>query len=219
MQEMLGLTATTSGLAMMPRTLVMVVVMPLVGKYYNRFPPALVAAVGLVLAMVGQYSLSGLTLDSTDHDVLVGIVLQGIGISFMLVPLQTLSFSTIPRTRLADATGLSSLIRQVGGSLGLAGMSTLLSRYGVEATESLKWQVSADRPEVAARLMHAPSPLGAIASMTGSVMRQGMVLGFDKTFALGAALFLLAAPLILLLRSPPAASGAGAAHTPHIEIE
>lgn len=213
MQELLGLSATSSGLALMPRTLVMVVAMPLVGKLYNRFPPALFAGAGLLLSVVGQYSLAGLTLASTQRDVLFGIMLQGVGMSMMLVPLSTLSLSRVPRPQLADATGLSSLLRQVGGSLGLAAMSTLLSRYAVEATESLKWQISTERTPVIERL--AASPMAGIQAIYGAVARQGMVLAFEKTFAVGAGLFLLAFPLVLLLRKP---AGPVAAPT-HVEIE
>jgi DHA2 family multidrug resistance protein len=227
MQELLGYTATQSGLALMPRTLAMVLVMPLVGKFYNRFPPAVFAGFGLLLCALGQYGLASLDLDSGEAQLLTSILLQGVGLSMLLVPLQTLALSRVPRARLADATGLSSLLRQVGASMGLAALSTLLSRYIVQAHEALKWQLSPDRPEAVARLagvtaagvahgLDAGAAQGlGLASMVGTVARQGMVLGFDKTFAVGALLFVACAPLVMLLRRPPSAP----TQPVHIEIE
>jgi DHA2 family multidrug resistance protein len=228
MQELLGFTAMQSGLALMPRTLVMVFVMPLVGKFYNKFPAALFAAVGLLLAAYGQYMLSALTLQSTARDVWGSIVLQGVGMSMLFVPLSTLSLSTVSRHQLSDATGLSSLLRQIGGSMGLAVLSTLLTRYTIGATEALKWQVSPDRPEVAqalraaaagavARGMDPVSAQGAaLASLAGRVAREGAVIGFEKTLAVGAILFLAVSPLVLLLRAPKSAASAPPVH---VEIE
>jgi DHA2 family multidrug resistance protein len=227
MQELLGFTATQSGLALMPRTLVMVVAMPLVGKLYGRVPPAAFAATGLTLAALGQLRLASMTLDSTAHDVLVAIVLQGLGMSLLIVPLSTLSLATVPRHQLADATGLSSLLRQIGGSMGLAVLATLLSRFTHTATETLKWQVAATRPDVTAlaRSVSASAavrgldpgdgPVLAAASLIGRVAPQGAVLGFEKTFFVGALLLTAVAPLLLLLRAPPGPRTAPV----HVEIE
>ena len=226
MQELLGMTAMQSGMAMMPRVLAMLLVMPLVGKFYNRFPPALFVGSGLALSAFGQYWLSTLTLDSTSHDVLFGIIVQGVGLSMMLVPMSTISLSTIRRDQLADATGLSSLMRQIGGSMGLAALSTMLGRYSVAASESLKWQVSLDKPAVSSAVRGAVSGMmargadatsaqvGAVASLTGRVLRQGAVIGFERTFLLGALLFAAVAPLLLFLRAPPVGRA-----LPHAEIE
>lgn len=226
MQELLGFTAMQSGLALMPRTLVMVLVMPLVGKFYNKFSPALFAGVGLGLAAYGQFMLSGLTLQSSAHDVWGSIILQGIGMSMMFVPLSTVALSTVPRHQLSDATGLSSLLRQIGGSMGLAALSTLLTRYTLAATESLKWQLSPERPEVAAALRATAAgamtrgmdpvaaQTAALASLAGRVAREGAVIGFEKTLAIGAFLFLAVSPLVLLLRAPKSA-----APPVHVEIE
>lgn len=212
MQELLGYTAMQSGMALMPRVLVMLVAMPLVGRYYNRFPPVIFTAVGLAFAAFGQYWLSRMTLASSTHDVLLGIMVQGLGMSMMLVPLSTLALTNVPRHRLADATGLSSLMRQIGGSMGLAALSTLLTRYGVIARETLKWQLTPDRPEVASAVRAAAAGAAArgldpasaqvagVASLAGRVMRQGTVMGFQKTFLMGALLFLCVSPIILLLR-------------------
>jgi DHA2 family multidrug resistance protein len=224
MQELLGFTATQSGMALMPRTLVMIVCMPIVGRIYNRCPPGLLGACGLIATGYGQYMLGGLTLQSNSSHVISAIMLQGAGMSMMMVPLQTISLSTIPRHLLADATGLSSLIRQLGGSVGLAVFATLLSRYNVQIRSTLSAHVTAERPEVLTRLAQAQASfmargfdLGtarelALKLTSGSVAREAMVMAFEKLFIVGALAFIVVLPLLLTLRSPKLASAAPAAH-------
>jgi DHA2 family multidrug resistance protein len=241
MQEFLGFSATSAGLALMPRTLVMVFVMPVVGKLYPRFPPALFSSVGLFFAAFGQYQLSTLNLDSTSHDIIAGIALQGVGMSMMLVPISTLAMANVPRHLLSDAAGLSSLLRQIGGSMGLAIFASLLSRYGVVAKEGLRPWILEQRPEVLSRLAGTQAALvargvspgaareAAVRSLGGSVTLQGMVIAFDRLFITGALLFVAVLPLVLLLRAPkkpptsPSAPGAPSKDEPrehvHVEIE
>jgi len=232
MQELLGFTAMQSGLAMMPRTLVMFVTMLVIGRIYNRFHPALLGMLGLALTALGQFWLSTMNLDSNASHVVAGICLQGVGMAMMLVPLQTVVLSNIPRHRLSDATGLSSLLRQIGGSMGLAVFATRLSSGGVLAREAMKAHLVEQRPEVFNRLLAVQAGAIArgvdpavakqlsIASMYGLVARQGMVIAFDQMFVLGALLFAVVAPLFLFVRRP-ASSTADLRNAPpqHVDVE
>jgi DHA2 family multidrug resistance protein len=214
MQELLGFSATQSGLALMPRTLVMVVAMPLVGKFYNKFPPAIFAGAGLALSAFGQYQLATLNLDSTSINIMTGIMLQGVGMAMILVPISTVSLSNVPRHLLADAAGLSSLLRQIGGSMGLAVFASLLVRYSAVAREALRANLLEQRPEVWQRLLgiqfsvqaRGASPgvahEAAVQSLGGIVALQSTVISFDQLFTVGALLFGLVLPLVLLLRAP-----------------
>lgn len=228
MQELLGFSATQSGLALMPRTLVMIVCMPIVGRIYNRVPPWLLGGFGLLCNGYGQYMLGGLTLQSTSADVISAIMLQGAGMSMMMVPLQTVALSTIPRHKIADATGLSSLMRQLGGSVGLAVFATLLSRYSVQIRSSMSAQILAERPEVLSRMTQTQLGLQArgfdlptahalaIKMLGGTVAREAMVMAFEKLFVVGALAFLAVLPLFFMLRQPKLAT---VAPLPHVEME
>ncbi|MBX7101709.1 MAG: DHA2 family efflux MFS transporter permease subunit [Myxococcaceae bacterium] len=229
MQELLGFTAMQSGLALMPRTLVMLVCMPVVAKIYAKVPPWFLGTSGLLLNCYGQFMLAGLNLSSSTPDIIAAIVSQGAGMSLMMVPLQTISLSTIPRHQMADATGLSSLIRQIGSSLGLAAFATLLTRYGVFSRDGLRAHILGERPEVLARLAMAENGLvargvdansahgAALGSLYGAVARQGMVLAFDKLFIAGGILFLCVVPLMFMLRAPK--QGAAPSAPVHVEME
>jgi DHA2 family multidrug resistance protein len=232
MQELLGFTATQSGMALMPRTLVMVAAMPLIGRFYSRFHPALLGMAGLALTAYGQFLLSTMNLDSNSSHVIVGICVMGVGMALLLVPLQTVVLANIPRHRLSDATGLSSLLRQIGGSMGLAVFASRLSSGGVLAREAMKAHLVEQRPEVFQRLVAVQASAVArgidpavarqlsIASMYGLVARQGMVIAFDQMFILGALLFAAVAPLFLFVRRPASLTARDvSASSQHVDVE
>jgi DHA2 family multidrug resistance protein len=227
MQELLGLTAMQSGLALMPRVLVMFVVTPIVGRLYGRVSPRVLVAIGILLVSYGSWSVSHVTLASTAAGITEAILVQGVGFSFLFVPLTTAALSNVPRTRLADATGLNSLLRQVGASIGLAVFATLLSRYGTIAKAAIASHVSIDRPEVQARLAAMAQALGArgldpvaareaaLRALDGIVTRQAMVISFERVLLLTGVLFLCVLPLLLFLKVNWRRPG----DRPHVEME
>jgi DHA2 family multidrug resistance protein len=212
MEELLGFTATQSGLAMMPRTLVMMVFVPVVGKIYNKVSPRLLIATGVLFFVVGAIMLSHLSLATTSSSIIGAISVQGIGFAFLFVPLTTVSLSSIPRHLMTDATGLSSLVRQIGGAIGLALFVTTLGTYGTEANAALFSHFTPTRPEVWMRMRgveHALMAKGyaavqahefALKSMWGGAVRQASVLAFDKLFLLAGFAFLLVLPLLYFLK-------------------
>jgi DHA2 family multidrug resistance protein len=225
-QELLGFSAMQSGLLLLPRSIVMIAAMPFIGRMYNHVPPALMVAVGILLLSLGSYDLSRMTLDTSSAGFFLPLILTGVGFSCLIVPLTTAALSRIPRPLLADASGLNSFVRQVGGSTGLAIFATLLERYGVQARAALSAHVSALRPEAVERLAAlkamflgrgidpATSGMLAIKVLSGKVAVQGMVIAFEKAFFLQAAVFLAVLPLLYFLRVPRIDSGpAGRAMT------
>jgi MFS transporter, DHA2 family, multidrug resistance protein len=224
MQDMLGFTATQSGLALMPRVLSMMLFTPFVGRIYNRVSPRVLVAIGIVLVAVGSFNLSHLTLQAGSGTIVREIVIQGVGFSFLFVPLTTTALSNVPRTRLTDATGLNSLVRQIGGSVGLAVFATLLSRYQVHARHALAAHVTPESPLAMQRLAQLQAGLAArggldptsakaaaLAALNGQVSQQAAVLAFEKTFFLSAIVFLAVLPLLLFLKVNRSGA-AGAAH-------
>src|SRR5260370_32832148 len=96
--------------------------------------------------------MSYFTLETGQRDVILALTTQGVGFSCLFVPLSTVALSSIPRHQMADATGLNSLFRQVGGSIGLAVAATLLSRFGSQARTALVAPVTASDPAAVDRL-------------------------------------------------------------------
>jgi DHA2 family multidrug resistance protein len=215
MQLMLGYTATQAGLAMMPRSLVMIVCMPIIGRIYNKVSPRLVIAFGIVLFAVSSWMMGHYTLATDTHDVVVVLMIQGVAFSCLFIPLTTLALSSIPRHRLADASGLNSLLRQVGGSVGLAVFATLLSRYATHAREAMIPHINSASSGATARWGALTRMLGArgadpasaqamsARAIDGIVRQQAMVVSFEKLFYLSGICFLCVLPLVFLLRAAP----------------
>jgi DHA2 family multidrug resistance protein len=228
MQEMLGFSAVQSGMALMPRVLIMMVTVPIVGRIYNAVSPRLTIAVGVVLFSVSSWQLSHLTLESGTRNIVLPLLIQGAGFACLFVPLTTVALSSIPRHRLADATGLNSLLRQIGGAVGLAIFATLIGNYAVVARGGIDPHLTATRPEVWQRLqmlqqgfiargMDAVSARSAaLRALAGSAVQQSMVLSFDRIFVLAGGLFLLVMPLLYFLRM--SSTPGGAAGDAHIEM-
>ena len=213
MQEMLGFTATQSGLALMPRALVSLAVTPIVGRIYNAVSPRLVVALGIILVSFGSYLQSQFTLDTSHLAVVRCTAVQGVGFACLFVPLTTAALSGIRRHQLPDATGLNSLFRQVGGSIGLAVFATLLTRSAAPARASIAAHLSQTSPIAAARmaqivqgmaqrgLQASEAIAGARGALYGIISRQAMVLAFEKVFLLAGMMFMAVLPLLYFLRS------------------
>lgn len=215
MQELLGFTALKSGLALLPRALVMMVATPIVGRIYNHVSPKLLIAIGVLCVSLGCWDMGSFTLETSASGIIGVLILQGIGFSCLFVPLATVALSFVPRLRIADATGLNAVVRQFGGSAGLALYGTLLSRDAVRATAALSEHVTPYRPEVTERLAilaHGFAQRGmdvvaakaaALKVLAGLVARQGTVIAFERTFALTGLVLALSLPLVLLMRQNP----------------
>lgn len=228
MQEMLGFTAMQSGLALMPRSLAMLVAMPIVGRLYNRVSPRIFISLGIVLFSISAYIMSHYTLETTARSVMGMLVLQGFAFACLFIPLTTVALARIPRLKMADATGLNSLLRQIGGSVGLAIFASLISRFATQARYGLTAHLYAGRQVLVDSLAAAQSVLAqhglppaeaatqARALLYKNLFLQSMVLSFEKLFLLAGLCFLCVLPLVFLLRTPKLPSGPVA--DVHVEV-
>lgn len=214
MQELLGYTAVQTGVALMPRALTMMVMMPIVGRLYNKVSPRMTVAFGVILFVITAYIMSRYTLQTTTADVMLVLVLQGVAFSCLFIPLTTVALASIPRHNLADATGLNSLLRQIGGSIGLAVFASLIPRFDQAARTSLVAHLGETRPEAITRLGRIAGMLqgkgysaenareAAERMLSGLVERQAVVLSFEKLFLLAGIIFLVVLPLLAFLKAP-----------------
>jgi DHA2 family multidrug resistance protein len=165
-----------------------------------------------VFFAIGSYQLSHITLLSSSTDIIIPLLVTGVGFACLFIPLTTAALTFIPRPQLADAAGLNSFVRQIGGSFGLTIFATMLTRYGKRATAAVGWHVTSLRPDVTARVdamaasfqAHGMSAVdakqAAMRALAGAVARQGTVLAFEKTFLLQGIIFLAVLPLLFFLR-------------------
>lgn len=231
MQTLLGFTATEAGLALMPRVFVMMAAMPIVGRIYNLVSPRIVIAAGVFFIAWGAYDMSHFTLVTGRGDVIWALTTQGIGFSCLFVPLSTVALSSIPRHQMADATGLNSLFRQVGGSIGLAIGATMLSRFGAQVRSALLAHLTGADSAAMDRIRQITS--GFIArgydamtsrqmayrALDGTVQVQSNLIAFERVFLGAGVCFMLVLPLLIFLKTPEEASKPGGkGEAVHVEV-
>ena len=194
LQQGRGLTAMQAGLAQIPMTLAMMVVMPIAGSVYERVPPRVMMACGLVLMGAGGYQLSGVNLAIGEWGLAVPLAVLGAGMALAFVPMETLAFSRIPRHLLADAAGLSNVLQETGGAVGLALFTSLFLRESVSARAGVAAHLGITNPMAVQQLssLQAHLPGGpsmasramALRFLGGSVARQAMELAYQHFFLL-----------------------------------
>ncbi len=212
LQELLGYPAMKSGLALMPRSLAMAVVMPIAGRMYNRVGPRALVGAGLVVSAFSFWDLAHLTADTGIWDILLPQVWQGIGFSLLFVALSTAALSTIAKPKMTAASGLYNVVRQVMGSVGIAAAATELERSQSTYHDVLAAHVTAYDAAtqswlhaVTAGMMRAGADAvtatrRALEILNGEVERQAAVLAYNHVLLLVALLFLVGLPLVLLVR-------------------
>lgn len=210
LQNLLGYTAMDSGLALMPRSIAMLVSMPIAGRMYNRLGPRLMVGAGLVLIAFGYWDLARLTMDVGYWDLAWPQVWQGLGFSLLFAALSTAALASVPKERMTAATGLYNVVRQVMGSIGIALAATLLThseaKYHAVLIEDASGTVAQSWVAgVTAAMRHLGADAltarnRALALLDFKVSQQATVLAYNHIFVLVAVLFTLSLPLVLLLQ-------------------
>jgi MFS transporter, DHA2 family, multidrug resistance protein len=189
-QTMLGFTAFDTGMALLPGALSTAVSMLIVGRILNRIDSRASIAFGFLIFGLSTWMLGGLSTQAGYWDVFWPRLIQGFGLGFLFVPLSTVSLGDVPIPEMAGATGLYTLLRQLGGSLGIAILTTLLTHETAVA-----WDVLAS----GVTQTHGYS----VSTLTGMVSQQSTMIAYDYVLRLTAVVFVLATPLVLLLKGRP----------------
>ncbi len=215
MQELLNYPAMKSGLVLMPRSLVMLVLMPIAGALYNRLGPKIMIGSGLLIAGFAPIMMSRFTLQSGGMDLFWPQVIQGVGFVLIFIALSTAALAGIDRPRMTSATGLYNLIRQLGGSFGTAVFATMLSSMQQSNHAVLAAHINPYNPAFAQRFQMIQqgfiargidawdARMKALAVLERMVSQQAAVLSFERSFFVIGALFFLCLPLIFLLKAAP----------------
>ncbi|HEX2948023.1 MAG TPA: DHA2 family efflux MFS transporter permease subunit [Armatimonadota bacterium] len=126
LQQMQHYTARQTGIIMLPGALASAVIMPIIGKLVNKFPPKLLITIGVLGASISTYMLHTISSNTSPGDLFWPLVLRGASMGFLWVPLSLASLSSLHGIEMAEGTALFNLSRQLGGSAGIAFLSTFL---------------------------------------------------------------------------------------------
>ncbi len=205
LQNFLDYPTFEAGLYMAPRGLASFLVMIFVGKFVTRIPPRNFILAGILASIAGNYLMTRFTGDITAHDLIVPMLLQGMGMGLIFVPISTLAFTTLPKETAAEAAGIYSLIRAMGSAMGISILATYFSRSTQQSWSLLRGDIT---PYSAALHNYlAPFHFGTqdpqgIALAARAVLHQAQNIGYIDSFWFATLNFVLMLPLLLLVRAP-----------------
>jgi MFS transporter, DHA2 family, multidrug resistance protein len=211
LQDLLNYPVLTTGLATAPRGFGTLIAMILVARLAGRFDTRVVIALGLLLTGAALWQMTGFSLLMGMSPVVTTGVLQGLGLGFVFTPLSIITFSTLPRHLLTQGTAIFSLMRNIGGSIGISIVEALLDQNTQTVHSRLMEHLRPDNPLVQTphfgRFYSLATPAGA-AALNAEATRQAAMVAYIDDFLLMMALVVVSLPLILLLRKPRSAAGA-----------
>jgi MFS transporter, DHA2 family, multidrug resistance protein len=226
LQTLLGYPSLQAGIAMAPRGMGSLILTPIVGIVLGRIGARKLLAAGILLCSITLFWFGFLDLNAGYWDFFLPQFIQGFSMSLMFVPMTTITMDAISREAMGNATSIFNLMRNIGGSIGIATAATMLERYrqsytnilGAHVTPyALKSQQFLDQMK-SAMMAGGSDPVTAgqraQAMAFGMVQRQATMLSFIHLMRMFAVLFVFCIPLVLLARSPRAgkAKPAKAAH-------
>ncbi len=205
LQHLMHYPAFTTGLVTAPRGLGVMVAMFMVGRLINRIDSRMLILVGFVLTAVSMWQMAHFSLLMDPVPIVVSGLLQGFGLGCTFVPLNTLALSTLPRQILTQATAIRSLMRNLGGSMGISLLVSNLATNTQTVHSRLVEHLRPDNPLIQAPFLPAPwalSTLESLARLNAEVTRQAAMVAYTLNFQLMMFAALAVLPLLLLIRNP-----------------
>ncbi|HMK90732.1 MAG TPA: DHA2 family efflux MFS transporter permease subunit [Methylocystis sp.] len=223
-QTLLGYDATWSGLVLSPGALMIIFMIPIIGRIMPHVQTRLLIFIGFVCMGAAFFYSAQLTLQIDFNTLVLMRAAQTFGLAFLFVPISTIAFTNIPRRLNGDATALFVMLRNVFGSIGIAVASTMvLRRSQAHQAYLAQWTTPLHQPynELVNAYQQALAAMGRTASMAHSeavgkiyldYQQQAMTLAFDDVFVVAGVVSLIVAPCCFLLSSRKGGGGAAAAH-------
>jgi len=224
LQGLLNDPVVYTGFLMAPRGIGTMAAMLMVGRMLHVMDARSIMALGFALSALSLWLMTRMTLDMDATLVIVSGVIQGLGIGFTFVPLSTVTFATLPSALRNDGTPIYSLLRNVGGSVGISIVQALLTQGATRAHAELAPDIAAGNPVLGALpAMMSPASTSGLAMINAEVNRQAAMFAYLDDFRFMLALTLLSMPLLLLIRKPapaaPAQANAAADNEPLAHLE
>jgi DHA2 family multidrug resistance protein len=214
LEGLLGYPIVTTGLVMAPRGIATAIAMIVVGRLVSIVDARILVTIGIICSAIGAYAMTFYSLETTTINIIWPAFLQGIGLGLIFVPLSTIAYATLDRSRMAEAAGMYSLVRTIGASIGISIVTTVMTHQAQIIWNELGAHITVYQgavTEYLARLgLQATDPRGLaiIAREVGMQSQMGALLDAFKLITWSYAFMM---PLIFLLRRSTTRTGAPAA--------
>jgi DHA2 family multidrug resistance protein len=202
MQQFMGYTALESGLASMPRGIGSFAAMFIVGRLVGRVDTRLILLSGLSLSAFSLWQMTHFDLSMTSSPIVVSGIIQGVGIGLIFVPLSTLAFTTLAPHLRSEATGVYTLMRSLGSSVGISIMQALWTTNTSVAHSTLAAHVIPGDTVVRAELGAGLNAGGGLEALNDQITSQAAMVAYVDDFKLMLFITLACMPLLLLMRTP-----------------
>ncbi len=205
LQSLMNYPVFTTGLITAPRGVGTMAAMFIVGRLINRVDNRLIILSGLLMTVVSLWQMTGFSLQMGMAPVITSGLLQGFGLGCTFVPLNTLALSNLPRHILTQGTALRSLMRNLGGSIGISIFEALLTQNTQIVHSRLIEHLRPDNPLARAPFLSAPFSLtepSGIAALNLEVTRQAAMVAYIDVYTFMMMIVLVTIPLLLLIRLP-----------------
>jgi len=214
LQSVMGYTAFLSGLTIMPRGIGALTSMVLFGILSTRVDNRLLAVVGLALIGTAGLEFGFLNLQISSMNIAVPNFIFGLGMGFAMMPLVSLSVATLSNSQMTNASGLQSLLKNIGGAIGTSIVTTLISRFSqmhqnmmVEHLTPLNpvftAKFEATKAALTAYMHHSVADYAAQYSLYGELLKQSTLWGFMEAFRICGIASIIVIPLVFLIKNFP----------------
>lgn len=211
-QSLLGWTAQQSGMLQLPSTLFVAFMMPVVAQLIQRgVPQKYLIAIGMVVFFVYSFmSYKIITPHTSSGDFFWPLIIRGFGLGLLSVPVSTMSLSTLKGKEIGQGAAFSGMMRQLGGSFGVALISTFVSRQTQVHRSNLVSHLNVNNLDVQQRVAQLTSGFSrggtdsltarqmAYAALDGSVGKQATLLSYMDVFLWVGVMFLVCVPVVLI---------------------
>ncbi|MBV8818765.1 MAG: DHA2 family efflux MFS transporter permease subunit [Acidobacteriaceae bacterium] len=224
LQTLLGYPALQAGIALAPRGMGSFIAMPVVGALLAKGDARKFLAAGVIISGGTMFALARLNLEAGYWDFFWPQFIQGISLGLLFVPLTTITMGMIRREEMGNATSIFNLMRNLGGSFGIAAVTTLSARHAQQHLNYLTAHVNNANPAAYAitqnfQGMMASRGSGPVVAQSqsysmlwGMLQQQAAILSYIDVFMILFGVFLAILPLIFLMKRPRRGAGPVAAH-------
>ncbi len=213
LQTLMGYTATKAGMVLGPGGLATLIAMPVAGKLVHKLNPKILLGAGILICSYATYLMSNFNLQADFWSIIWPRVVLGIGMPFIFIPLTILTMAGIKKEEMGNATGIYNLLRNLGGSFGVAFVTTMLQRRAQFHQFRLVEHLTVFDPQLqmaSEDLSHLfelkgfepVSEYAGLASIYKELLRQASMLGFNDAFHLLSVMMIGVFFLIFLLKRP-----------------